>query len=229
MGNSPMEVIEAVSVSKEYRDGRNILRAVDQVSFVVSKGEFAAVTGASGSGKSTLLRILGGLDKPTEGCVLIHGVNLNELSEEERTQFRLHHVGYVFQDYNLLPVVNVLENIILPAKLLKRTIEREAVEKLADRLGIGDTLYRRPGELSGGQQQRAAIARALYTMPQILLADEPTGNLDSKSAEETIHMMREMCEEYHQTMLIVTHDERISQTADRIIRMEDGKIVEKDG
>lgn len=229
MGNSPMEVIEAVSVSKEYRDGRNILRAVDQVSFTVSKGEFAAVTGASGSGKSTLLRILGGLDKPTEGCVLIHGVNLNELSEEERTQFRLHHVGYVFQDYNLLPVVNVLENIILPAKLLKRTIEREAVEKLADRLGIGDTLYRRPGELSGGQQQRAAIARALYTMPQILLADEPTGNLDSKSAEETIHMMREMCEEYHQTMLIVTHDERISQTADRIIRMEDGKIVEKDG
>lgn len=177
MGNSPMEVIEAVSVSKEYRDGRNILRAVDQVSFAVSKGEFAAVTGASGSGKSTLLRILGGLDKPTEGCVLIHGVNLNELSEEERTQFRLHHVGYVFQDYNLLPVVNVLENIILPAKLLKRTIEREAVEKLADRLGIGDTLYRRPGELSGGQQQRAAIARALYTMPQILLADEPTGSV----------------------------------------------------
>lgn len=224
-----MKIVEAVSISKVYANGSTYLKALDHVSLTVRKGQFVAITGTSGSGKSTLLRVLGGLDEPTEGCVLINGVNLNDLSEEERTQFRLHHIGFVFRNYNLLPVVNILENIILPSKLLKRTIDRKEVEMLADKLGIGDTLYRMPGNLSGGQQQRAAIARALYTMPEIILADEPTGNLDLKSARETIHMMRKMCEEYHQTMLVVTHDEKVAQIVDRILRMEDGKTVEENG
>lgn len=224
-----MNIIEAISISKIYTNGSTCLKALDRVSLTMEKGEFAAIIGASGSGKSTLLRILGGLDEPTEGCVLINGVNLNDLSDEERTRFRLQHTGFIFQDYNLLPVVNILENIILPSKLLKRTIDRKEIKELADRLGIGDTLYRMPGELSGGQQQRAAVARAFYTMPEIILADEPTGNLDSKSAGEVIRMMRSMCEEYHQTMLVVTHDGKAAQAADRIIHMEDGKTVGENG
>lgn len=220
-----MVKLEAISISKIFVNGNVYSKALDNISVAIEDGEFVAITGTSGSGKSTLLNILGGLDYPTQGCVWINGVNIAELSEEERTEFRLHNIGFVFQDYNLLPMINVLENITLPAKLMRKKIEFSQVEKLASELGIDNKLYYRPTELSGGQQQRVAIARALYTKPQILLADEPTGNLDSKSGMETVCIMKRMCDEYKQTVVVVTHDEKVAQVADRIIRIEDGKLV----
>lgn len=220
-----MARLEAISISKIFDNGRIYCKALDDISIAIEEGEFVAITGASGSGKSTLLNILGGLDFPTQGCVWINGVNIVELSEEERTEFRLHNIGFVFQNYNLLPMINAFENITLPAKLMRRKIEINQVETLAKKLGIDNKLYYKPTELSGGQQQRVAIARALYTKPQILLADEPTGNLDTKSGMETIRIMKRMCDEYKQTMIIVTHDEKVAKVADRIIKMEDGKLV----
>lgn len=220
-----MARLEAISISKIFDNGRIYCKALDDISIAIEEGEFVVITGASGSGKSTLLNILGGLDFPTQGCVWINGVNIVELSEEERTEFRLHNIGFVFQNYNLLPMINAFENITLPAKLMRRKIEINQVETLAKKLGIDNKLYYKPTELSGGQQQRVAIARALYTKPQILLADEPTGNLDTKSGMETIRIMKRMCDEYKQTMIIVTHDEKVAKVADRIIKMEDGKLV----
>lgn len=220
-----MARLEAISISKIFDNGRIYCKALDDISIAIEEGEFVAITGASGSGKSTLLNILGGLDYPTQGCVWINGINIVELSEEERTEFRLHNIGFVFQNYNLLPMINAFENITLPAKLMRRKIEINQVETLAKKLGIDNKLYYKPTELSGGQQQRVAIARALYTKPQILLADEPTGNLDTKSGMETIRIMKRMCDEYKQTMIIVTHDEKVAKVADRIIKMEDGKLV----
>lgn len=220
-----MNILEAVSISKTFTNGDLFLKALDNISLTVTEGEFIVIIGTSGSGKSTLLNILGGLEYPTHGYILINGINITNLSEEQRTQFRLHHIGFVFQNYNLIPVINILENIILPAKLMGRTIDEIEVKKLVSKLGISDKLYYMPNALSGGQQQRAAIARALYTRPKLLLADEPTGNLDSKSGMKTIHLMREMCDEYKQTMIVVTHDKKITQLADRVIQIEDGKVV----
>ncbi|MCI8426143.1 MAG: ABC transporter ATP-binding protein [Lachnospira sp.] len=220
-----MNILEAVSISKTFTNGDLFLKALDNISLTVTEGEFIVIIGTSGSGKSTLLNILGGLEYPTHGYILVNGINITNLSEEQRTQFRLHHIGFVFQNYNLIPVINILENIILPAKLMGRTIDEIEVKKLVSKLGISDKLYYMPNALSGGQQQRAAIARALYTKPKLLLADEPTGNLDSKSGMETIHLMREMCDEYKQTMIVVTHDKKITQLADRVIQIEDGKVV----
>ncbi len=220
-----MNILEAVSISKTFTNGDLFLKALDNISLTVTEGEFIVIIGTSGSGKSTLLNILGGLEYPTHGYILVNGINITNLSEEQRTQFRLHHIGFVFQNYNLIPVINILENIILPAKLMGRTIDEIEVKKLVSKLGISDKLYYMPNALSGGQQQRAAIARALYTKPKLLLADEPTGNLDSKSGMQTIHLMREMCDEYKQTMIVVTHDKKITQLADRVIQIEDGKVV----
>ena len=220
-----MNILEAVSISKTFTNGDLFLKALDNISLTVTEGEFIVIIGTSGSGKSTLLNILGGLEYPTHGYILVNGINITNLSEEQRTQFRLHHIGFVFQNYNLIPVINILENIILPAKLMGRTIDEIEVKKLVSKLGISDKLYYMPNALSGGQQQRAAIARALYTKPKLLLADEPTGNLDSKSGMETIHLMREMCDEYKQTMIVVTHDKKITQLADRVIQIKDGKVV----
>ncbi len=220
-----MNILEAVSISKTFTNGDLFLKALDNISLTVTEGEFIVIIGTSGSGKSTLLNILGGLEYPTHGYILVNGINITNLSEEQRTQFRLHHIGFVFQNYNLIPVINILENIILPAKLMGRTIDEIEVKKLVSKLGISDKLYYMPNALSGGQQQRTAIARALYTKPKLLLADEPTGNLDSKSGMETIHLMREMCDEYKQTMIVVTHDKKITQLADRVIQIEDGKVV----
>lgn len=220
-----MNILEAVSISKTFTNGDLFLKALDNISLTVTEGEFIVIIGTSGSGKSTLLNILGGLEYPTHGYILVNGINITNLSEEQRTQFRLHHIGFVFQNYNLIPVINILENIILPAKLMGRTIDEIEVKKLVSKLSISDKLYYMPNALSGGQQQRAAIARALYTKPKLLLADEPTGNLDSKSGMETINLMREMCDEYKQTMIVVTHDKKITQLADRVIQIEDGKVV----
>lgn len=220
-----MNILKAISISKTFTNGDLFLKALDNISLTVTEGEFIVIIGTSGSGKSTLLNILGGLEYPTHGYILVNGINITNLSEEQRTQFRLHHIGFVFQNYNLIPVINILENIILPAKLMGRTIDEIEVKKLVSKLGISDKLYYMPNALSGGQQQRAAIARALYTKPKLLLADEPTGNLDSKSGMETIHLMREMCDEYKQTMIVVTHNKKITQLADRVIQIEDGKVV----
>ncbi|MDD3279882.1 MAG: ABC transporter ATP-binding protein [Lachnospiraceae bacterium] len=220
-----MKVFEAISLSKTFVNGDSYLKVLDNVSFVINEGEFIAIKGISGSGKSTLLNIMGGLEYPTQGQIFVNGINIVEMSEEERTRFRLHNIGFVFQNYNLVPVINVIENIMLPAKLIGQKIDEIELKELANRLNIQDKLYHMPNTLSGGQQQRVAIARALFSKPQLLLADEPTGNLDSKTRIDTIHLMRTMCDEYRQTMVIVTHDEQIAEMADRIICIEDGRLV----
>ena len=224
-----MSGLEAIDVSKIFSNGDRELRALDHVSLAVEEGDLAAVMGASGSGKSTLLYILGGLEYPSAGRVIVNGVDITELSEEDRTMFRLYNIGFVFQDYNLVPVINVLENIALPARLAGRRVDLNEIESLAEKLGIMDKLYAMPGSLSGGQQQRTAVARALYTRPKILLADEPTGNLDSQTGMETICLMKDLCRAYGQTMIVVTHDERVAGMTGRVISIADGRIVEQDG
>ena len=221
-----MEVLKVVSLTKTYANGDLFLRALDDVSFAIRQQEFVVITGPSGCGKTTLLNLLGGLENPTHGCVYINDVNIAELTQEERTSFRRWHVGFVFQNYNLVPVLNVFENIVLPAKLIGREISEQEVCELAGRLGIDKKLFEMSKHLSGGQQQRVAVARALFTKPTVLLADEPTGNLDSKTGMEVITLMKTMCREYQQTAVVVTHDERITEMADRVIRMADGKVVD---
>ena len=183
-----MAAVKLVSLTKEYRNGENYIRAVDDVSFSIKEGEFIAVIGASGSGKSTLINLISGLEKPTHGCVYVHDVNLTQLSLEEQISFRRWHIGVIFQRYNLIPAMNVFENIVLPAKLLERTVDEKEVFRLAKTLGIEEKLFQMPDELSGGQQQRAAIARAVYTHPTILLGDELTGNLDSRTSASVMEL-----------------------------------------
>ena len=216
-----MAAVKLVSLTKEYRNGENYIRAVDDVSFSIKEGEFIAVIGASGSGKSTLINLISGLEKPTHGCVYVHDVNLTQLSLEEQISFRRWHIGVIFQKYNLIPAMNVFENIVLPAKLLERTVDEKEVFRLAKTLGIEEKLFQMPDELSGGQQQRAAIAH-----PTILLGDELTGNLDSRTSASVMELLKKICRQYQQTMLVVTHDEKIAAMADRIIRMKDGRVVE---
>ena len=220
-----MAAVKLVSLTKEYQNGENYIRAVDDVSFSIKEGEFIAVIGASGSGKSTLINLISGLEKPTHGCVYVHDVNLTQLSLEEQISFRRWHIGVVFQKYNLIPAMNVFENIVLPAKLLERTVNEKEVFHLAKTLGIEEKLFQMPDELSGGQQQRAAIARAVYTHPTILLGDELTGNLDSRTSASVMELLKKISRQYQQTMLVVTHDEKIAAMADRIIRMKDGRVV----
>lgn len=220
-----MEVLRAKDLKKIYGSGDNAVHALDGVSLSVEKGEFVAVVGTSGSGKSTLLHMLGGLDRPTAGSVTVDGQDIFSLKEEALTIFRRRKIGFVFQSYNLVPVLNVYENIVLPIELDGGRINREFVRQIVRTLGLDDRLDALSNQLSGGQQQRVAIARALAAAPAIILADEPTGNLDSKTSQDVLSLLKVTSREFTQTMVMITHNEEIAQMADRIIRIEDGKIV----
>lgn len=219
-----MEVLRLISVTKVYQNGNGVLKALDDVSLSIDEGEFIAITGASGSGKTTLLNLIGGLEYPSEGLIFIKGINTSDLTEEERTEFRRNHIGFIFQSYNLLPIINVYENIVLPVRLDGRMPELEFVHKIASALGIDDKLFQMPATLSGGEQQRTAIARALCIRPAIILADEPTGNLDFKTSTQVMNLMKQIGEQFGQTVVVVTHDRRMAEIADRIIEIQDGKV-----
>lgn len=220
-----MAILETKNLKKIYGSGENKVHALDGISISVEEGEFVAIVGTSGSGKSTLLNMIGGLDRPTSGSVTVRGKELMKLKEEELTIFRRRNVGFVFQNYNLLPILNVYENIVYPIEIDGSKVDKEFVRQIVHNLGLERKLKSMPNNLSGGQQQRVAIARALATKPAIILADEPTGNLDSKTSMDVILLMRSLSKEFHQTILMITHNEEIAQMADRIIRIEDGKVV----
>ena len=210
---------------KSYGSGENSVQALNHVSISVENGEFVAVIGTSGSGKSTLLNLLGGLDTPTSGEVLVSGKKLFQMNEEARTIFRRRNIGFVFQNYNLVPVLNVYENIVLPIELDGSKVDTEYVKTILHTLGLEQKVQAMPNQLSGGQQQRVAIARALAAKPAILLADEPTGNLDSKTGMDVIALLKMTSQAFHQTIVMITHNEEIALMADRMIRIEDGKVV----
>lgn len=219
-----MEMIKAAGLKKYYVTDNYEVHALDGVSLSVEEGEFLAIMGTSGSGKTTLLQILGGLDEPTAGGVWIRGNSLKDMTEDERTIFRRRNIGFVFQQYNLIPVINVYENIVLPLRLDGAEIDEKLLEDIVRTLKIGEKLENLPEELSGGQQQRVAIARALMVKPAVLLCDEPTGNLDSVTSMEVISLLKTCAARFHQTVIVVTHQEAIAQMADRILRVEDGKL-----
>lgn len=219
-----MEMIKAAGLKKYYVTDNYEVHALDGVSLSVEEGEFLAIIGTSGSGKTTLLQILGGLDEPTAGGVWIRGNSLKDMTEDERTIFRRRNIGFVFQQYNLIPVINVYENIVLPPRLDGAEIDEKLLEDIVRTLKIGEKLENLPEELSGGQQQRVAIARALMVKPAVLLCDEPTGNLDSVTSMEVISLLKTCAARFHQTVIVVTHQEAIAQMADRILRVEDGKL-----
>ena len=219
-----MEMIKAAGLKKYYVTDNYEVHALDGVSLSVEEGEFLAITGTSGSGKTTLLQILGGLDEPTAGGVWIRGNSLKDMTEDERTIFRRRNIGFVFQQYNLIPVINVYENIVLPLRLDGAEIDEKLLEDIVRTLKIGEKLENLTEELSGGQQQRVAIARALMVKPAVLLCDEPTGNLDSVTSMEVISLLKTCAARFHQTVIVVTHQEAIAQMADRILRVEDGKL-----
>ncbi len=220
-----MKVIEANHLKKEYSTTCNTVKALDDVSITIQEGEFVAIVGSSGSGKTTLLNILGGLDIPTSGEVWVRGKEINKMNEEELTIFRRRNIGFVFQNYNLVPILNVLENVVLPLNLDGRPVDKKFIDKIIESLGLQSRLDHMPNMLSGGQQQRVAIARALSTKPAVILADEPTGNLDSKTGIEVIGLLKASASLFHQTIVIITHNEEIAQMADRIICIEDGRIT----
>lgn len=219
-----MEMIKASGLKKYYVTDNYEVHALDGVSLSVEEGEFLAIIGTSGSGKTTLLQILGSLDEPTAGGVWIRGNSLKDMTEDERTIFRRRNIGFVFQQYNLIPVINVYENIVLPLRLDGAEIDEKLLEDIVRTLKIGEKLENLPEELSGGQQQRVAIARALMVKPAVLLCDEPTGNLDSVTSMEVIALLKTCAARFHQTVIVVTHQEAIAQMADRILRVEDGKL-----
>ena len=219
-----MEMIKAAGLKKHYVTDNYEVHALDGVSLSVEEGEFLAIIGTSGSGKTTLLQILGGLDEPTAGGVWIRGNSLKDMTEDERTIFRRRNIGFVFQQYNLIPVINVYENIVLPLRLDGAEIDEKLLEDIVRTLKIGEKLENLPEELSGGQQQRVAIARALMVKPAVLLCDEPTGNMDSVTSMEVISLLKTCAARFHQTVIVVTHQEAIAQMADRILRVEDGKL-----
>ena len=220
-----MEILKTVGLKKYYGKDASLVKALDGVDLSVEEGEFVAVAGTSGSGKSTLLHMLGGLDYPTEGKVFVRGRDIFSLNETELTIFRRRNIGFVFQSYNLVPMLNVMENITLPLGLDGKKPDREYLENVIRMLGLEKKKNSLPSQLSGGQQQRVAIARALAAKPAILLADEPTGNLDSRTSQDVLSLLRITCQQFHQTMVMITHNEEIAQTADRILRIEDGKLV----
>lgn len=219
-----MEVLKTVNLKKIYQVPSGDVRALDGVNLSIEEGEFVAIVGSSGSGKTTLLNLLGGLDKPSEGSIYVRGEKLENMESEELTIFRRRNIGFVFQNYNLLPILNVYENITLPMKLDGTRVDEEFLNHMIDRLKLREKLYHMPETLSGGQQQRVAIARALSTKPAVLLCDEPTGNLDSVTGMEVVGLLKSSAYEFHQTIVVVTHNEEIAQMADRIIRIEDGKV-----
>ena len=220
-----MEVLRTEELTREYGFGDNKVVALNHVSFSVEEGEFVTILGPSGSGKSTLLHLLGGVDKPTSGKVYIGGQSIYEMKERELTTFRRREIGQIYQFYNLIPVLNVEENICLPMLLDHRQAERKDLDELLELLGLTERVNHLPSELSGGQQQRVAIGRALISKPKLILADEPTGNLDQKNSREIIKLFRELNEKYGQTILLITHDEKIAEHAERILVIEDGRIV----
>ena len=224
-----MNILKAVDLRKVYGQGETEVVALDNVNLEVEKGEFAAIVGTSGSGKSTMLHIIGGLDNPTSGQVIVDGQDLSHMTADELTIFRRRNIGFVFQQYNLAPMLNVWENIILPVKLDGKNIEKSYIDEIVDTLGIGSKLKNMPNALSGGQQQRVAIARALAAKPAILLADEPTGNLDSKTSQDVLGLLKVTSQRFNQTIVMITHNEEIAQMADRILQIEDGKIVSDSG
>lgn len=224
-GGKRMIILETKDLKKIYGKEDTQVRALDSVCLSVEKGEFVAIVGTSGSGKSTLLHMLGGLDRPTEGSVTVDGNEIFALKDEALTIFRRRHIGFVFQNYNLVPVLNVYENIVLPIQLDGRKVDEDYVEQIVQTLGLESKLQNLPNQLSGGQQQRVAIARALASKPSIILADEPTGNLDSKTSQDVMSLLKVSSQKFGQTIVMITHNEEIAQMADRIIRIEDGQIV----
>lgn len=219
-----MEVLKTVNLKKIYQVPSGDVRALDGVNLSIEEGEFVAIVGSSGSGKTTLLNLLGGLDRPSEGSIYVRGKKLEDMESEELTIFRRRNIAFVFQNYNLLPILNVYENITLPMKLDGMRVDEEFLNHMIDSLKLREKLYHMPETLSGGQQQRVAIARALSTKPAVLLCDEPTGNLDSVTGMEVVGLLKSSAYEFHQTIVVVTHNEEIAQMADRIIRIEDGKV-----
>lgn len=220
-----MKILKVENLCKIYGKGENEVKAVDNVSFSVEKGEFVAIVGASGSGKSTLLHLLGGVDRPTSGKVFIDGEDIYKLSDDQLAIFRRRQVGLIYQFYNLIPILNVEENITLPCNLDGKQVEQAKLDELLKTLKLENRRKHLPNELSGGQQQRVSIGRAIINNPAIMLADEPTGNLDSKSSEEIISLLRLSNKKYNQTVIIITHDEKIALEADRVITIDDGKII----
>lgn len=222
-----MSILETRNLRKIYGSGDTEVRALDGVDLSVNSGEFVAIVGTSGSGKSTLLHMLGGLDRPTSGSVIVDGKDIFSLKDEALTIFRRRKIGFVFQSYNLVPVLNARENIVLPIQLDGGKVDQSYVNQVIEALGLEQKLQNLPSQLSGGQQQRVAIARALATKPAIILADEPTGNLDSKTSQDVLSLMKVTGQKFAQTMVMITHNEEIAQMADRIVRIEDGRIVKR--
>ena len=221
-----MNIVETNNLKKYYGKDPNMTKALDGVSLSISKGSFTAIVGTSGSGKTTLLNMLGGLDTPTEGTVIIGEKQIHSMNDEQLTIFRRRNIGFVFQNYNLVPILNIYENIMLPSDLDGDTVDKSYLEKIVQLLGLREKLYNMPNQLSGGQQQRVAIARALVGKPAILLADEPTGNLDSKSSANVMEILKQANLSFGQTIVMITHNELLAQMADTVIRIEDGRIAE---
>lgn len=222
-----MEILKVENLTKVYGKGETKVTALDNISFKVDKGEFVAIVGASGSGKSTLLHLIGGVDRPTSGTVYIDGKDIYKFNDDELAIFRRRQVGLIYQFYNLIPILNVEENITLPLDLDNREINKRKLDELIRLLGLNDRRTHLPNELSGGQQQRTSIGRAMITSPSIILADEPTGNLDSKSSDEIVELLKKSNRDYKQTIIMITHNMDIAKEADRIIKIEDGKIVKE--
>ncbi|MHC9388679.1 ABC transporter ATP-binding protein [Clostridioides difficile] len=220
-----MSILQVINLKKYYGQNSNITKALDSVTLSIEKGEFISIVGTSGSGKSTLLNMMGGLDNPTSGKVIIKGKELSTMTDEQLTIFRRRNIGFIFQNYNLVPLLNVYENIILPIGLDGETIDKYFINEIINMLSLEEKLYDMPSNLSGGQQQRVAIARALVTKPAIILADEPTGNLDSRTSSDVLSLLKVTSKKFNQTIVMITHNNEIAQLTDRIIRIEDGKIV----
>ena len=221
-----MSILQTTELKKYYGAKPNITKALDGVNLSVEQGEFVAIVGTSGSGKSTLLNMIGGLDVPTSGKVIVDGHDLSTLKDEQLTIFRRRKIGFIFQNYNLVPVLNVYENIVLPVELDGNKVDKKFMNEVVQMLGLEDKLNNMPNNLSGGQQQRVAIARALVSKPAIVLADEPTGNLDSMTSSDVLNLLKVTSTKFHQTLVMITHNNEIAQLADRIIRIEDGKIAQ---
>ena len=219
-----MSILQTTDLKKYYGAEPNITRALDGVTFSVEQGEFVAVVGTSGSGKSTLLHMIGGLDTPTSGGVMVREKELAKMNDEQLTIFRRRNIGFIFQNYNLVPILNVYENIVLPVELDGDTVDQKFMDEVVRMLGLEEKLKNMPNNLSGGQQQRVSIARALVTKPAIVLADEPTGNLDSKTSADVLGLLKRTSDEFDQTIVMITHNSEMAQLADRIVRIEDGKI-----
>ncbi|MFR0018553.1 ABC transporter ATP-binding protein [Paraclostridium bifermentans] len=220
-----MSILKTRGLKKYYGNGENLVKAIDDNNIEIIEGEFVAIVGKSGSGKSTLLHMIGGLDRPTDGKVFIDGKDIFSLKDESLAIFRRRKIGFIFQYYNLIPSLNVWENIVLPIGLDNKAVDEEFINDIINALGLSDKKESLPNTLSGGQQQRVAIARALATRPSIILADEPTGNLDSKTSDEVMSLLKSMIKKYNQTLVMITHDETIAQMADRVIYIEDGKVL----